>query len=138
MVNLHADLLHALLRRDDALDLRALAAPYRTPLVEAVWSWRDPAPVRGAVGHAAPRGERLSPAGQPRRDRAELDGAVLASRGAARSTSITGSGASSRASSSQRSLGAREGRVVERRQVQDEAPRLRLHELVFAGRRRRP
>lgn len=43
-INLHADVLHALLRRDDALDLRALARPYRAPVVEAVWSWNDPAP----------------------------------------------------------------------------------------------
>lgn len=43
-INLHADLLHALLRRDDVLDVRALAAAYRLPVVEAVWSWRDPAP----------------------------------------------------------------------------------------------
>lgn len=49
-INLHADLLHALLRRDDALDVRALAAPYRAPLVEAVWSWRDPAPFAAQWG----------------------------------------------------------------------------------------
>lgn len=54
-VNLHADLLHALLRRDDALDLRALAAPYRTPIVEAVWSWRDPAPFAAQWGRTLRR-----------------------------------------------------------------------------------
>ncbi|MFN8601980.1 MAG: hypothetical protein U0842_16045 [Candidatus Binatia bacterium] len=62
-VNLHADLLHALLRRDDALDVRALAAPYRTPLVEAVWSWRDPAPFAAQWGRTLRRAaRRLSPA----------------------------------------------------------------------------
>ena len=61
-VNLHADLLHALLRRDDALDVRALAAPYRTPLVEAVWSWRDPAPFAAQWGRTLRRAARcLSP-----------------------------------------------------------------------------
>lgn len=49
-INLHADLLHALLRRDDRLDVRALLAPYRAPLVDAVWSWRDPAPFAAQWG----------------------------------------------------------------------------------------
>jgi predicted ATP-grasp superfamily ATP-dependent carboligase len=43
-INLHADLLHALLRRDPTLDPTALLRPYRGPWMEAVWSWRDPAP----------------------------------------------------------------------------------------------
>lgn len=49
-VNLHADLLHALLRRDDELRVRELLAPYRSPVIEAVWSWRDPAPFAAQWG----------------------------------------------------------------------------------------
>ena len=43
-INVHADVLHALLRRDPTLDPVALLRPYRGPWMEAVWSWRDPAP----------------------------------------------------------------------------------------------
>lgn len=57
-INLHADLLHALLRRDDALDVRALAAPYRMPVVEAVWSWRDPGPFAAQWGRTLRRAAR--------------------------------------------------------------------------------
>jgi D-aspartate ligase len=41
-VNLHADLLYALLR--ERLGVRELVAPYRRPKVEAVWSRDDPRP----------------------------------------------------------------------------------------------
>jgi predicted ATP-grasp superfamily ATP-dependent carboligase len=43
-VNLHADLLYSLLDRHEPVSLPALLAPYRRPLVEAVWSAHDPAP----------------------------------------------------------------------------------------------
>lgn len=44
-VNVHADLLYALVARGDlAPSLRELLAPYRRPLIEALWSARDPRP----------------------------------------------------------------------------------------------
>jgi D-aspartate ligase len=44
-VNLHADLLHTLLRRrDQRLGMREFLRPYRRPLVEAAWSPSDPRP----------------------------------------------------------------------------------------------
>jgi D-aspartate ligase len=49
-INLHADVLNGLLRRDEALGLRAFGAPYRSPMIEAVWSWRDPAPFAAQWG----------------------------------------------------------------------------------------
>ncbi|MGH7176869.1 MAG: hypothetical protein ACREJC_05775, partial [Tepidisphaeraceae bacterium] len=44
-VNLHADLLYSLLRhRQERLSFSAFLAPYRRPVIDAVWSARDPLP----------------------------------------------------------------------------------------------
>lgn len=43
-VNLHADLLHSTLRREEDLRFGDFAAPYVGPWLEAVWSPRDPLP----------------------------------------------------------------------------------------------
>jgi predicted ATP-grasp superfamily ATP-dependent carboligase len=44
-IHLHADLLYSTLYRGQgAVGLREFVAPYRRPVVEAVWSSRDPAP----------------------------------------------------------------------------------------------
>jgi predicted ATP-grasp superfamily ATP-dependent carboligase len=49
-INLHADLLNGLLRRDEGLGVRAFGTPYRAPLIEAVWSRQDPAPFAAQWG----------------------------------------------------------------------------------------
>jgi len=44
-VNLHADLAYSTLYRHlDPISLREFVTPYRRPVLEAVWSWRDPLP----------------------------------------------------------------------------------------------
>jgi len=44
-INLHADLLYSALRgRDENLTLKGFLSPYRRPIIEAVWSPRDPQP----------------------------------------------------------------------------------------------
>jgi len=55
-VNLHADLLYSALRNDERLRFAEFAAPYRRPLVEAVWSARDPVPFLAQWGRSAWRG----------------------------------------------------------------------------------
>jgi D-aspartate ligase len=53
-VNLHADLLHALLGRDETwTSWRQLFGPYRRPVLEAVWSARDPGPFLVQWGRSA-------------------------------------------------------------------------------------
>lgn len=53
-VNLHADLLYATLRREvEPVGVGALLAGYRRPMLEAVWSSRDPAPFLTQWGHTA-------------------------------------------------------------------------------------
>lgn len=52
-VNLHADLLYSALRNDEGLRFREFSAPYRRPLVEAVWSARDPRPFLAQWGRSA-------------------------------------------------------------------------------------
>jgi D-aspartate ligase len=53
-INLHADLLHALLSRSEtSAGWRQILAPYRRPLVEAVWATRDPAPFFAQWGRSA-------------------------------------------------------------------------------------
>ncbi len=51
-INLHADLLHAA-RRDPELDLASLLRPYRRPVLEALWSARDPGPFLAQWGRSA-------------------------------------------------------------------------------------
>lgn len=70
-VNLHADLLHAALRRaGDGFSLAELARPYARPLLEATWSPRDPRPFLAQWARSAGEGlARLS----PRRRRREAD-----------------------------------------------------------------
>ncbi len=43
-INLHADVLHSMLRRDPSLSVRDFLAPYARPTTYAVWSARDPKP----------------------------------------------------------------------------------------------
>ncbi len=44
-INLHADLLYSALRgREENLKLKDFLGPYRRPMIEAVWSPRDPQP----------------------------------------------------------------------------------------------
>lgn len=44
-VNLHADLAYSTVYRHlNPISLREFVAPYRRPVLEAVWSWRDPLP----------------------------------------------------------------------------------------------
>jgi predicted ATP-grasp superfamily ATP-dependent carboligase len=52
-VNLHADLLYSAIRNDERLGFAEFAAPYRRPLVEAVWSARDPWPFLAQWGRSA-------------------------------------------------------------------------------------
>lgn len=53
-VNLHADVLYALLRRrEQRLGLRRFARPYARPLLEAVWSPSDPQPFLAQWGRTA-------------------------------------------------------------------------------------
>jgi len=53
-VNLHADLLYTTFaRRDERIGLTAFAAPYRRPMVEAVWSAADPLPFLAQWGRSA-------------------------------------------------------------------------------------
>jgi D-aspartate ligase len=71
-VNVHADLLYALLRRrDDGTSLRALVAPYRRPVLDAVWDATDPRPfvtqwLRTARDGAAATWARRRPVPVPR------------------------------------------------------------------------
>lgn len=47
-VNLHADLAYSTVYRHlDPISWREFFAPYRRPMIEAVWSWRDPLPFAG-------------------------------------------------------------------------------------------
>jgi predicted ATP-grasp superfamily ATP-dependent carboligase len=58
-INLHADVLHAALRRrDQRLGLREFLAPYRRPKIEAVWSAADPAPFMSQWAWTARRAMR--------------------------------------------------------------------------------
>ena len=53
-VNLHADVLYTLLRRDQQrLGAREFARPYARPLIEAVWSPSDPRPFLAQWGRTA-------------------------------------------------------------------------------------
>jgi predicted ATP-grasp superfamily ATP-dependent carboligase len=56
-INLHADLLHATLRRrSDGVGLAELLRPYARPVLEAVWSARDPRPFFAQWSHTAREG----------------------------------------------------------------------------------
>lgn len=73
-INLHADLLHAMLRRrEQPLSARELIAPYRRPRIEAVWSAADPLPFLAqwsrTAGEAASELRRRGPARTARRPR---------------------------------------------------------------------
>jgi D-aspartate ligase len=58
-INVHADVLHALLaRRAERLSLRALVAPYARPRVDAVWSAADPYPFLAQWGNSLKLGVR--------------------------------------------------------------------------------
>lgn len=55
-VNLHADLLYSALKSEAGLGFSEFLAPYRRPLVEAVWSGHDPLPFLAQWGRSARRG----------------------------------------------------------------------------------
>lgn len=60
-VNLHADLLYTVARRrDDPIPWRRFVAPYRRPVIDAVWSARDPRPVLTQWAYTARRGLRAA------------------------------------------------------------------------------
>lgn len=55
-VNLHADLLYSVAcRRQDPMSVRRFLAPYRRPVLDAVWSARDPGPALSQWAHTAGR-----------------------------------------------------------------------------------
>ncbi len=58
-VHLHADLLYSILKgRSESLRLKDFLSPYRRPIVEAVWSFRDPLPFLVEWGRTACQGSR--------------------------------------------------------------------------------
>jgi predicted ATP-grasp superfamily ATP-dependent carboligase len=58
-INVHADLLYAILaRRDERLGVRALIEPYSRPRVDAVWSSHDPYPFLAQWAHSLRLGAR--------------------------------------------------------------------------------
>lgn len=60
-VNLHADLLYSVAyRHRDPMTVRRFLAPYRRPVLDAVWSARDPGPALSQWAHTAGRALRLS------------------------------------------------------------------------------
>lgn len=68
-VNLHADLLYSALRgRREALAWRDFIAPYRRPMLEAVWSASDPGPFLTQWRHTLWRAVRRPFTGSPRPD----------------------------------------------------------------------
>jgi D-aspartate ligase len=59
-INLHADLLYSILRsRKENLALKDFLAPYRRPMIEAVWSARDPKPFLVEWGRTLGKSLRL-------------------------------------------------------------------------------